>query len=113
MMYKYKSSEDRIRQLNYLLEKKRADELAELLRRTNPVDIVECIEDLPAEEALVLFRLLKKEDAVEVFAKLDSEQKENLQKGLNEFEFKELLHELNFDDKVDTLEEMPAAMVQR
>lgn len=112
MMYKYKSSEDRIRQLNYLLEKKRADELAELLRRTNPVDIVECIEDLPAEEALVLFRLLKKEDAVEVFAELDQDDKEKLQDGLNDDEFKEILDELNFDDMIDTLEEMPAQMVQ-
>ena len=111
-MYKYKSSEDRIRQLNYLLEKKRLDELAELLRRTNPVDVVECIEDLPAEEALVLFRLLKKEDAVEVFAELDQDDKEKLQEGLNDDEFKEILDDLNFDDMIDTLEEMPAQMVQ-
>ena len=71
------------------------------------------MEDLTAEEALIVFRLLKKDDAVEVFAELDSSQKENLQKGLNENEFKELLRELNFDDMIDTLEEMPAAMVQR
>ncbi len=111
-MYKYKSSEDRIRQLNYLLEKKRIEELAELLRRTNPIDVVECIEDLPAEEALVLFRLLKKQDAIEVFADLDQADKEKLQSGLNDDEFKELLEDLNFDDMIDTLEEMPAQMVQ-
>ena len=111
-MYKYKSSEHRIRQLNYLLEKKRIDELTELLRRTNPIDVVECIEDLPAEEALVIFRLLKKEDAIEVFAELDQEDKQKLQSGLNEDEFKQILDELNFDDMIDTLEEMPAQMVQ-
>ena len=112
-MYKYKSTEDRLRELSYLLEKKRLNELSELLRRTNPADTVEFLEDLTAEEALIVFRLLKKDDAVEVFAELDSTQKENLQKGLNENEFKELLRELNFDDMIDTLEEMPAAMVQR
>ena len=112
-MYKYKSTEDRIRELSYLLEKKRSNELSELLRRTNPVDIVEFLEGLTAEEALVVFRLLKKDDAVEVFAELDSDQKENLQKALNENEFKALLRELNFDDMIDTLEEMPAALVQR
>ena len=89
------------------------NELSELLRRTNPVDIVEFIESLSAEEALIVFRLLKKDDAVEVFAELESEQKEALQKGLNETEFKDLLNELHFDDMIDTLEEMPAALVQR
>lgn len=112
-MYTYKSTEERLKELKYLLEKKKTTELSELLRRTNPVDVVEFMEELNVEEALVVFRLLKKDDAVEVFAELDSEDKEKLQSGLNEVEFKELLDELNFDDMIDTLEEMPAAMVQR
>ena len=112
-MYTYKSSEDRLVELKYLLDKKRPNELSELLRRTNPVDIVEFIEELSAEEALVVFRLLKKDDAVEVFAELESEEKEKLQAGSQEREFKELLRDLNFDDMIGTLEEMPAAMVQR
>ena len=112
-MYAYKSSEERLIELKYLLDKKRTAELSELLRRTNPVDIVEFIEDLSSEEALVVFRLLKKDDAVEVFAALDSDDKERLQQGLKEDEFRSLLRELNFDDMIDTLEEMPAAMVQR
>ena len=112
-MYTYKSTEERITELRYLLDKKRFNELAELLRRTNPVDVVELMEEITAEEALVIFRLLKKDDAVEVFAELDQADKESLQKGLNENEFKDLLADLNFDDMIDTLEEMPAAMVQR
>ena len=111
-MEKYKSNEERIVELTYLLENKNLTELSDLLNRTNPVDIVEFIEDLPAEEALVIFRLLSKEDAVEVFAELDQEDKEKLQASLNDDEFKELLEELNFDDMIDTLEEMPATMVQ-
>lgn len=59
-MYKYRSTKDRLRELSYLLNKKRTNELAELLRRTNPADIVEFMEDLAAEEILVVFRLLKK-----------------------------------------------------
>lgn len=112
-MYTYRSPEERLIELRYLLESKRTNELSELLRRTNPVDIVEFIEELSSEEALVVFRLLKKDDAVEVFAELEQEDKERLQTGLNDREFKELLEELNFDDMIDTLEEMPAAMVQR
>lgn len=108
-----KSNADRVDELNYLLENKKISELSDLLSRTNPIDIVECFEDLSAEEALVLFRLLKKEDAAEVFAQLNQADKEKLQEVLNDDEFRDLLEDLNFDDMIDTLEEMPATMVQQ
>ncbi len=108
-----KSNADRVDELNYLLENKKISELSDLLSRTNPMDIVECFEDLSAEEALVLFRLLKKEDAAEVFAQLNQTDKEKLQEVLNDDEFRDLLEDLNFDDMIDTLEEMPATMVQQ
>lgn len=111
-MYSYQSTEKRLTELKYLLEKQNLTELSELLRRTNPVDVVELIEELNVEEALVVFRLLKKDDAREVFAELDQDDKEKLQSGLDDTEFKELLDDLNFDDMIDTLEEMPAAVVK-
>ena len=110
-MFSYNDTEKRLNDLKHLLDEKKVNELSDLLRRTNPIDIVEFIEELPAEEALIVFRLLKKEDSREVFAELDSEDKEKLQAGLNDTEFKELLDDLNFDDMIDTLEEMPAAVV--
>ena len=110
-MFSYTDTEKRLNDLKHLLDEKKVNELSDLLRRTNPIDIVEFIEELPAEEALIVFRLLKKEDSREVFAELDSEDKEKLQAGLNDTEFKELLDDLNFDDMIDTLEEMPAAVV--
>ena len=110
-MFSYNDTEKRLNDLKHLLDQKKVNELSDLLRRTNPIDIVEFIEELPAEEALIVFRLLKKEDSREVFAELDSEDKEKLQAGLNDTEFKELLDDLNFDDMIDTLEEMPAAVV--
>ena len=110
-MFSYNDTEKRLNDLKHLLDQKKVNELSDLLRRTNPIDIVEFIEELPVEEALIVFRLLKKEDSREVFAELDSEDKEKLQAGLNDTEFKELLDDLNFDDMIDTLEEMPAAVV--
>ena len=47
-MYTYNSTEDRLKELSFLLEKKRTTELSETLRRTNPVDIVEFMEELTA-----------------------------------------------------------------
>ena len=111
-MNTYSNIEEKLKELRYLLDKKSLIELKELLNRTNSMDIVEFIEDLPAEEALLVFRLLRKDDAREVFAELDSYDKEKLQEGLNDEEFKDLLDDLNFDDMIDTLEEMPAALVK-
>ena len=111
-MNTYSNIEEKLKELRYLLDKKSLIKLKELLNRTNSMDIVEFIEDLPAEEALLVFRLLRKDDAREVFAELDSYDKEKLQEGLNDEEFKDLLDDLNFDDMIDTLEEMPAALVK-
>ena len=103
----------RVEELNSLLEKRDGTNLSKLLRRTNPVDIEEFISTLSAEDALIVFRLLKKEDAIEVFAELDPEDKDKIKKGLNDTEFHSLLGQLDFDDMIDTLEEMPASVVQK
>ena len=112
-MQNYDDYSKRVEELNSLLEKRDGTNLSKLLRRTNPVDIEEFISTLNAEDALIVFRLLKKEDAIEVFAELGPEDKDKIKKGLNDTEFHSLLDQLDFDDMIDTLEEMPASVVQK
>lgn len=112
-MEKYTDYSKRLDELKNLLEKRDGTNLAKLLRRTNPVDIEEFISSLNSEDALLVFRLLKKDDAIEVFAELDPEDKEKIKTGLNDSEYNLLLDELDFDDMIDTLEEMPASIVQK
>lgn len=69
-MDRYTDYSKRLDELRDLLEKKDGTNLSKLLRRTNPVDIEEFISTLSAEDALLVFRLLKKDDAIEVFAEL-------------------------------------------
>ena len=61
----------------------------------------------------LLFRLLPKELAAEVFVEMDPEEQEMLIKGFSDSELKEVVDELYADDAADLVEEMPANVVKR
>ena len=61
----------------------------------------------------LLYRLLPKETAAEVFVELEPESQEMLINGFSNTELKEVLDELYLDDAVDIVEEMPASVVIR
>ena len=65
------------------------------------------------EKLPLLFRLLPKELAAEVFVELESDEQELLIQGFSNAELKEVLDELYLDDTVDIVEEMPANVVHR
>jgi magnesium transporter len=88
--------------------------LKELLSQMNEVDIAEFLGELEAEQQAVVFRLLPKELAAEVFTYLeDSEDQEKLIGALSDKELREVLDELYLDDTVDIIEDMPANVVSR
>ena len=99
-----------------LLEEKRFSQLRELLSEAKPVDIAEAIEEMEEEEpqnTILLFRLLPKDLSAEVFSHLSAGDQRNIVNALHEHQLKQIVEELNFDDKIDFLEEMPANMVKR
>ena len=69
--------------------------------------------ELDEQRLPLVFRLLPKEQAAEVFVELDSDQQEMLIQGFSNTELKEVLDELYLDDTVDIVEEMPANVVKR
>ena len=83
------------------------------LRRTNPVDIEEFMSELDNEQSLIVYRLLRKDDAAEVFAELKHDGKHRLLTSITDPELDAIVTALNFDDVIDTLEEMPATVVKR
>lgn len=107
------NSEQRIKDLNELLEKRDIPGLKDILRRTNPVDIEEFMSELDNDESLIVYRLLRKDDAAEVFAELKDEGKHRLLTSITDPELDDIVKALNFDDVIDTLEEMPATVVKR
>ena len=94
-------------------------ELKDELENMHPVDIVEMLEDgleygkIDKRQMILLFRLLAKEEAAEVFTDMTSDTREVLINALTDSELEEVMEEMYVDDTVDVLEEMPANVVDR
>ena len=86
--------------------------LREILTEMNEVDIAEFLDELDVEQEILVFRLLPKDVAAEVFAYLEEDQ-EKLIGALSDQELREVLDELYMDDTVDLIEDMPANLVSR
>ena len=103
-----------LEKIEELIQRKQYKELRALLLPLEAADIAQLADDLDDEKTLpLLFRLLPKEQAAEVFVELDSDQQELLIRGFSNTELKEVLDELYLDDAVDIVEEMPASVVIR
>lgn len=102
-----------------MLEKREFKELKDEMENMHPVDIVEMLEDgleygkIDKRQMILLFRLLAKEEAAEVFTDMTSDTREVLINALTDSELEEVMEEMYVDDTVDVLEEMPANVVDR
>ena len=104
----------KVEDLLALVEEKRFRELKAILGEMNEVDIAEFVGELDPEKLVLVFRLLPRELAAEVFTYLeDSEDQERLINALSDRELREFLDELYLDDTVDIIEDMPANVVSR
>ncbi len=96
-----------------LANEKKFIELRKHLTDAEPADIALLFEELPHEEAPIVFRVLPKELAAEVFVEMDSDLQERFIRTFTDLELKNILAELYLDDIVDIVEEMPANVVSR
>ena len=104
--------EELLEKIEDYLERKQYAQLRDLLLPLEAADIASLCEELDDKVPLV-FRLLPKELAAEVFVELDSDEQEMLIRSFSNTELKEVLDELYLDDTVDIVEEMPANVVKR
>lgn len=77
------------------------------------VDIAEVIDELDKKHSIILFRLLPKDKAADVFSYLSTQQRKDIVGAIHETKLTEIIEELYFDDMIDFLEEMPANVVKR
>ena len=96
-----------------LLNEKKYTTLREILVTMNPSDIAGMFDALEEQRIPVMYRLLPKEMAAEVFVEMEPDAQELLIKGFSDNELKEVLDELYVDDAADLVEEMPANVVKR
>lgn len=102
-----------LEQIEDHLRSKRYAALREMFLPMEPADIALILEEVSDEQMPLLYRLLPKELAVEVFVELESDSQEILINGFSNAELKEVLDELYIDDAADIVEEMPASLVWR
>ena len=96
-----------------LLDAREFKKLKEKLENMHPVDIVEVMEEAEERQRVLMFRLLAKEEAAEVFTDMNSDMREDLINALTDSELEEVMEEMYVDDTVDVVEEMPANVVDR
>ena len=96
-----------------LVASKKYVELKEILKDMNEVDLADILNEIEAQTAVLLFRMLPKGLAVDVFAHLTIERQKEIINVITDKELKYIVEELYFDDMIDLLEEMPANVVNK
>lgn len=96
-----------------LLNEKKYSQLKEILSEMNEVNVAELFEDLDSKQLILLFRMLPKDLAAEVFANFEKEKQWEIINLITDKEIKEIVEELFFDDIIDLIDEMPANVVQK
>ena len=100
-----------------LLEEKKYFSARDELMKYNAADIAEIIEEITDDSEIrmtvILFRLLPKDVLVEAFSYLPSDLQVDIVNEITDKEINYIIQELDFDDKIDVLEELPANLVNK
>ena len=100
-------------QLEAMLSAGNYDGVKLLLSPVQPVDIAQAIGTLPMILQALAFRLLNKNEAIEVYEYLDPSVQQNLLDRLRSNEVLDLVEEMSPDDRVRLFDELPAKVVRR
>ena len=84
-------------QMTELLEAHKFKQLKDELETMHPVDIVDVLEELDKKQRTLVFRLLAKEEAAEVFTDMNSDMREDLINALTDSELEEVMDEMYVD----------------
>ncbi len=95
------------------IENKKFSSLKPLLAEMEPADIADIMNDIDKEKVVVIFRLLPKDLASEVFVDMNVDRQKMLINTFTDAEVSNIINELFVDDTVDIIEEMPSNVVIR
>ncbi len=95
------------------VEEHRFRSLRAHLSEMNEADIAEFMEELDNNRKVLIFRMLPKELATDVFACLEADIQEHIINSISDAEIQKIVEDLFVDDAVDMLEELPATVVKR
>lgn len=107
------SRDDAARTLEEILERAELNELRSWLDDRPAHRVADEMARVGPVGAAITFRLLDKERALEVFEELDWENQQHILEGLRDKEFRDLVEDMDPDDRVEFLQEAPAKVAQR
>ncbi|MEE0742595.1 MAG: magnesium transporter [Emergencia sp.] len=109
--------EESLQKILELLQDKKYFQARDELLKYNAVDIAYLLEDITTETEIemtvILFRLLPKDVSAEVFSELPTDNQIEIVNSITDKEIHFILQEMDFDDKIDILEELPANVVDK
>lgn len=100
-------------QLQALLEAGDLQGAKAILVPVQPADIAEAIEGLPEAMQAIAFRLLSKDEAIEVYEYLDSSIQQTLIDELKRQDVLDIVDRMSPDDRARLFDELPATVVRR
>lgn len=100
-------------ELTELLDQKKMKELKLRMEDMNEFDLAEFLTGIDDKRMAMVFRLLSKERAAEVFANFEPPEQEKIINSITDSELTGIVEELYLDDAVDMMEELPANVVKR
>lgn len=100
-------------QLQALLERENFEGAKALLVPVQPVDIAAVIAELPIQMQAIAFRLLSKDEAIEVYEYLDSSVQQELIKEFKHQDVLDIVDKMSPDDRARLFDELPAKVVRR
>lgn len=100
-------------ELDELIENKEWVTIKEVLEDVPAVDVSELLEELEPEVAVVIFRLLKKSKAADVFSYLSSAKGVELLEVFSRQQLSDVMSNLEPDERVALFEELPGDLTQK
>ena len=105
--------EKRSDELTELLDKRDMKQLQRRMEEMNEFDVAEFLTEIEDNRMPMVFRLLSKETAADVFANFEAPEQERIINSITDSELAGIIEELYVDDAVDMMEEMPPNVVRR
>ncbi len=101
------------REIFELIETKQYGKLKDIFSGMNAADLAAIFIDVEMRDVIILFRILPKELAAELFVEMEKDMRKELILAFSDKELREVLSDLFMDDTVDIIEEMPAVVAKR
>ena len=96
--------EKRSDELTELLDARNMKQLKQRMEEMNEFDVAEFLTEIDDNRMPMVFRLLSKETAAEVFANFDAPEQEKIINSITDSELSGIIEELYVDDAVDMME---------